>query len=112
MKTEIFETLLEKLKRDTSDTDLDLGMRSKWRDYELNVYCVDSEMTIEATFCDKEIVLKENQIKKIEKIFSVELQEVNNAFVMSKKNDFIDPYEYTGFTDSYESTGHKPSDFY
>ncbi len=106
MKTEIFEQLLEKLKRDTEDTDLNLGMRSKWRSYELNVYCEDGEysnMTIEATFLDKEIVLKDNQIKKIEAIFDVELQEVINAHVMIEKN---------GFTDSYESTGHKPSDFY
>jgi hypothetical protein len=103
MKTETFDKLIANLKRDTSDTDLSLGMRAKWQTYELNVYCEDAgQMTVKCTEQDNEVQLDGSQLQRIENIFIAELDQIEiNA-----------KYENAeGFTDSYESTGHKQSDF-
>jgi hypothetical protein len=104
MKTETFDKLIANLKRNTSDTDLSLGMKAKWQTYELNVYCEDAgQMTVECTEQDNEVQLGGSQLQRIENIFIAELDQIEiNA-----------KYENTdGFTDDYESTGTKQSDFY
>jgi len=104
MKTETFNALLSRLKRDTSDTDLSLGMRAKRQNYELNVYCEDAgEMQVECTCEDVEIQLTGEQLWKIESVFNEELDQIE----INIKNE-----NAVGFTDDYESTGHKQSDFY
>ena len=104
MKTETFNALLSNLKRDTNDTDLSLGMIAKWQTYELNVYCEDAGlMQAECTDKDKEVELNSAQLLQIEKIFNDELYEIE----LNIKNE-----NAIGFTDDYESTGHKQSDFY
>lgn len=111
MKTETFNALLSRLKRDTSDTDLSLGMRSKRQNYELNVYCEDAgDMQVECTCDGNNYSLTCEQIQQIEYIFIAELDEVE------KNKRFEDAYnEDDGFgneRDTYESTGTKQSDFY
>ena len=111
MKTETFNALLSRLKRDTSDTDLSLGMRAKWQTYELNVYCEDAgTMNVECTEQDNEIQLDGSQLQRIENIFIAELDDVE------QNKRFEDAYnEDDGFgneRDTYESTGTKQSDFY
>jgi hypothetical protein len=104
MKTETFNALLSRIKRDTSDTDLSLGMRAKWQTYELNVYCEDAgSITVECTEQDNEVQLDGSQLQRIENIFIAELDQIEiNA-----------KYENAeGFTDDYEITGTKQSDFY
>jgi hypothetical protein len=104
MKTETFDKLIANLKRDTSDTDLSLGMRAKWQTYELNVYCEDAgTMQVECTEQDNEVQLDGSQLQRIENIFIAELDQIEiNA-----------KYENAeGFTDDYDSTGTKQSDFY
>jgi hypothetical protein len=103
MKTQTFDKLIANLKRDTSDTDLSLGMRSKWQTYELNVYCEDAgQIQVECTEQDNEVQLDGSQLQLIENIFIAELDQIEiNA-----------KYENAeGFTDDYESTGTKQSDF-
>jgi len=111
MKTETFNALLSRLKRDTSDTDLSLGMRSKRQNYELNVYCEDAgEMQVECTCDGNNYSLTGEQILEIEKAFNTELDDVE------KNKRFEDAYnEDDGFgneRDTYESTGTHPRDFY
>jgi len=104
MKTETFNALLSRLKRDTSDTDLSLGMRAKRQNYELNVYCEDAgDMHVECTENDNVINLTMEAIEKIQNIFDAELDQIE----INIKNE-----NAVGFTDDYESTGHKQSDFY
>ena len=104
MKTETFNALLSRLKRDTSDTDLSLGMRAKWQTYELNVYCEDAgPMTVECTEQDNVINLTASGIERIENIFIAELDQIE----INVRHGNTD-----GFEDDYESTGHKQSDFY
>lgn len=103
MKTETFNALLSRLKRDTSDTDLSLGMRAKRQNYELNVYCEDAgEMQVECTDNDNVINLTIEQIERIQYVFDAELDQIE----INIKNE-----NAVGFTDDYESTGHKQSDF-
>ena len=104
MKTETFNALLSRLKRDTSDTDLSLGMRAKRQNYELNVYCEDArEMKVECTCEDVEVNLTMGQIERIQYVFNEQLDQIE----INIKNENVD-----GFTDDYESTGTKQSDFY
>jgi len=110
MKTETFNALLSRLKRDTSDTDLSLGMRAKRQNYELDVYCEDGgEMQVECTDNGNVINLTMEAIERIQVIFDEELDEVerNHKYEETRNNDDT-PY----YGDDYESTGHKPSDFY
>jgi len=104
MKTETFDKLIANLKRDTSDIDLSLGMRAKWQTYELNVYCEDAGgIFLECYNKDLEINLQKEQIEQIVNLFYIELQQIEiNAKYENAK----------GFTDDYESTGTKQSDFY
>jgi len=103
MKTEPFNALLSRLKRDTSDTDLSLGMRAKRQNYELNVYCEDAgEMQVECTENDNVINLTMDQIERIQYVFNEELDQIE----INIKNE-----NAVGFTDDYDSTGHKQSDF-
>jgi len=104
MKTETFNALLSRLKRDTSDTDLSLGMRAKRQNYELNVYCEDAgDMQVECTENDNVINLTMESIEIIQYFFNEELDQIEQNI----KNE-----NAVGFTDDYESTGHKQSDFY
>ena len=104
MKTETFNALLSRLKRDTSDTDLSLGMRAKRQNYELNVYCEDAgEMQVECTCEDVEVNLTMGQIERIQYVFNEQLDQIE----INIKNENVD-----GFTDDYDSTGTKQSDFY
>jgi hypothetical protein len=104
MKTQTFDKLIANLKRDTSDTDLSLGMRAKWQTYELNVYCEDAgSMQVECTEQDNEVQLDGSQLQRIENIFIAELDQIE----INAKYENIE-----GFADDYESTGTKQSDFY
>ena len=104
MKTETFDKLIANLKRDTSDTDLSLGMKAKWQTYELNVYCEDAgQMNVECTEQDNEVQLDGSQLQRIENVFIAELDQIE----MNVKYENAD-----GFEDDYESTGTKQSDFY
>lgn len=104
MKTETFEKLIANLKRDTSDTDLSLGMRAKWQTYELNVYCEDAgQMNVECTEQENEVQLDGSQLQRIENVFIAELDQIE----INARHENTD-----GFTDDYESTGAKQSDFY
>ena len=104
MKTETFDKLIANLKRDTSDTDLSLGMRAKWQTYELNVYCEDAgQMNVECTEQENEVQLDGSQLQRIENVFIAELDQIE----INARHENTD-----GFTDDYESTGTKQSDFY
>jgi len=104
MKTETFNALLSRLKRDTSDTDLSLGMRAKRQNYELNVYCEDAgDMQVECTENDNVVNLTMEAIERIQYLFNEELDQIE----INIKNE-----NAVGFTDDYDSTGHKQSDFY
>jgi len=111
MKPETFNALLSNLKRDTSDTDLNLGMRAKRQNYELNVYCVDGgEMEVECYDNDIEVNLTDSAIEKIKTIFDAELEQVEINFKLEEAYNNDDGFGNE--RDTYESTGTRPSDFY
>jgi len=111
MKPETFNALLSNLKRDTSDTDLNLGMRAKRQNYELNVYCVDGgEMEVECYDNEDLVILFKEQINQIKPIFDAELEQIEINFKLEESYNNDDGFGNE--RDTYESTGHKQSDFY
>ena len=107
MKTENFNHLFQGLKRDSPETDLNLEIFSEWRNYSLRLFCEDSEeMQVECFKDDKELELTDQQFELCEKYFNEILSEVKAEYKREHSDGFND------YADTYESTGHKQSDFY
>jgi len=107
MKTENFNNLFKRLERDSPETDLNLEIISGWRNYSLRLFCEDSEkMQVECFKGGEQLELTDQQFELCEKYFNEILSEVKAEYKREHSDGFGEE------TDTYESTGHKQSDFY
>ena len=107
-----FNKIVENLKRDSNDTGLQsITFISKYCGYELKFYA-EEENNHEVIVQDfgysqgskyYECALNDEQITKLQCIVDIEIKIIEDNI----KNENSE-----GFTDDYESTGHKQSDFY
>lgn len=110
--TNIFNELVKNLKRDSNDTDLQsITFISKYCNYELSFYAEEDtnhEINVQDFGYSQgskyyECSLNDEQITKLQCIVDIEVKIIEDNI----KNENSE-----GFTDDYESTGHKQSDFY
>lgn len=107
MKQEIFNHLYKGLKLDSPEAYLNVEIISEWRNYSLRLFCEDSEeMQVEAFNNELQLELTDQQYDLCEEYFNEILSEVKANY----KREQSDGFSEDG--DSYESTGHKQSDFY
>lgn len=109
---DIFSELVKNIKRDSPDMDLQsITFTSKYCGYELNFYA-EEDTNYELQVCEfgytqgskyYECFLTEEQVSKLQYI-------IDNEITIIEYNIKIDNLD--GFKDSYESTGHIPSDFF
>jgi len=107
-----FNKIVENLKRDSNDTDLQsITFIGKYCNYQLSFYA-EEETNHEVVIQDfgysqgskyYECALNEEQITKLQCVVDIEIKIVEDNI----KNENSE-----GFTDDYESPGHKQSDFY
>lgn len=107
MKTEVFNHLYKGLKLDSPDTYLNVEIISEWRNYSLRLFCEDSEdMQVECFNNELEVELTTEQLEWCQDKFDDILKQVKANYKREQSDGFSD------YGDTYESTGHKQSDFY